>query len=225
MRRRVPGVLSSAAVIAAVLCGCALAAPTRPDGPQPASAGSSPTASAPTAPAPTGDASGALTGAAVAAAAPGWEPSPFTGFVEAPDGHVYGGDCRASAWDVLSLTEAATRVARTFRTTTEAEPRPHLTLGVVALPPEDRQRDLDALDHQFSSCVGEGPDGVVRQLPLTVVPDWSGLHQVGGDRDLYWAPYGAGIVLAQLDPGADQLDEELVRDLRAILAAQLAELE
>ncbi|MFK4728967.1 hypothetical protein ROT00_04705 [Agromyces mediolanus] len=218
MDRRVPLLLGGAFAATVLLVGCAPAPADHPSTP------ATHAASAPaTTPASKTDESGALTADAVAAVAPNWEGSRFAGFVGAPDGHAYGGDCRASAWAVLSLTERASRVARTFQAPGGAAPTPTLVVAVVPLETDERQTALDALTHQFTSCVGESPDGSVRQRPLTL-DDWSGLHQVRDDLDLMWASYTQGVVVAQLAPGSDTTSAELVDEVRAILALQLAEL-
>lgn len=218
MGRRVPLLLGGALTATALLAGCAPAPSVHPSTP------ATHAASVPaTAPASNTVESGALTADAVAAVAPSWEGSRFAGFVGAPDGHAYGGDCRASAWEVLSLTERASRVARTFQAPGGATPTPTLVVAVVPLETDERQTALDALAHQFTSCVGESPDGSVRQHPFTL-DDWSGLHQVRDDLDLVWASYAQGIVVAQLSPGSGTTTAELVDEVRAILALQLAEL-
>lgn len=170
------------------------------------------------------DESGVLTEPALQAVAPSWEASRFLGIIAAPAGYDYGGECHDSAWEVLYLTEDATGSGRSFQASTGARPEPMLTISVVELSGSDRTESLDALEHQLTSCVGEGPAGEVLQEAAPETDEWSGLHIVSEDRDLYWAAYERGIVLAQMEPGLATLGSSLGAEVRAVLALQLEQL-
>lgn len=169
------------------------------------------------------DEHGVLTEAAVTEIAPRWAGSTFEGDVRAFPGHDYGGDCRDSAWDTLYLFESMWPTSTTFQAT-GGVPAPSMTIAVVELGESERAQDLDSLDHQLTSCIGEGPEGTVLQEPASTIEGWSGLHVVAEDRDVYWAEYDTGIVAVQLQPGEAALDGPLAEQVRAVMALQLEQL-
>lgn len=164
---------------------------------------------------------GVLTESEVSEIAPLWQGGRFRGFVTPPEGYDYGGDCHDSAWTALYLTEQATAVSGTFFATSAERPAPTLVIAVLPLNESELATNLQALEHQLTSCIGVAPDGTTRQEPAPAIDGWSGLHNVSEDEDLYWTAYDEGIVMAQVSPGMSTLSSTLASQATAIFDLQL----
>lgn len=168
------------------------------------------------------DERGVLTPDAVGEVAPHWLSSTFVGDVQGLPGNSYGDDCLDSAWDVLSLFERLLPVSSTFQA--DSGTPASLIIAVLEMTTSDQERDLAALDHQLTECVGEHTDGEVLQQAAPAVDGWSGLQIVSEDRDVYWVPFQEGIAIVELRPGLADLRTDLAGEVEAILALQMEEL-
>lgn len=169
------------------------------------------------------DENGVVTESAVAGVAPRWESLGWASTFRPLEGYHYGGECEDSAWDVLYLLEAMTANVRTFGPVAQNGRSPALImLSSRELGAADRERDLAALTHQASECVGEAPEGDVLQEAAPSVEGWEGIHTVGEDSDLYWLGTDTGIITVQLAPGLAAIEGMgLADDVRAIMELQL----
>jgi hypothetical protein len=217
MNRRRQTAALAALLVTVALAGCTSGTPARPS---PAPSTIAPAIEPTTEPAPTAT-NGVLTETAISEIAPLWQGGRFRGFVTPPDGYDYGGDCHDSAWTVLALTEKATSASGTFLATSAERPAPSLVIAVLPLTTTELTKNLDALQHQLTSCIGAAPTGETLQEPAPAVEGWSGLHNVGEDEDLYWAEYDDGIVMAQVSPGMATLTSALSTQATAIFDRQL----